>query len=288
VRIQAPSFHCPDLPAEGVPEGNIWRDNAGCVSAFLFRSHGESGISFPRFAAYIFPEAQASQERIPIVIAPTPSATREQLIDQLMRNVVPLLLQSRGIQVLHASAIRLRGGVVGLCGRSFSGKSTLAYALRMRGYEVCADDSLLISATYQGVQALDGLPAKLRLRADANKYFGVVDGACLTATDTMKDEFDVYLPELHGSPLRALYLIHRSNEQLRVWSCDRLNGHQALKQVLAMANYYKLAEIFERRRVSENCLNVVGKVPIYNCRYRNGFNFIEDVVDEIDRSLSGF
>src|SRR5262245_46895155 len=152
VRIETSSAQGLALPAGNVPEVNIWRDNVGRIAAFLFRSSAGLGICFPEFASYIFPEAEASQERIQIVIEPAAEVTRGRVIDHFMRNVVPLLLQSRGIQVFHASAIRFQDGVVGLCGRSFSGKSTLAYALAKRGHEVWADDSLLISATHQSVR----------------------------------------------------------------------------------------------------------------------------------------
>jgi hypothetical protein len=264
----------------------------GGVAAFLSRMSGGLGICFPKFAWYIFPEAEASQERIQIVIQPaaTPARAqvRAQVIDHLMRAVVPLVLQSRGIQVLHASAIRLKDGVLGLCGRSSSGKSTLAYALGKRGYEVWADDSLLISTTHRDVRTLRTPPVQLRLRPDSRKYFGEVDRVSLATTgDDVELEFSLKMNE---APLKALCLIHRISEkpQGAVWRCTRIYGHPAFTQILRLANYYNLAEIAEHRRISENCLNVASKVPIYNCRYRDGFDFIEDVVDEIEGSLARF
>src|SRR5262245_55935428 len=201
-----------------------------------------------------------------------------------MRNVVPLLLQSRGIQVFHASAIRFQDGVVGLCGRSFSGKSTLAYALARRGHEVWADDSLLISATHQSVRTLKTPPVQIRLRPDSRKYFGEVDRDSLL---TIGDDIELELSPKHEASLKALFLIHRTRERRRsAWCCKRLSGHSAFTRILRLANYYNLAEASEHRRISENCLSVASKVPIYDTVYRDGFDFIEDVVDEIEGSLA--
>jgi hypothetical protein len=286
VRIGAPSIHGPEMPSEDVPEGNIWRDNAGRVSAFLSGSCGEFRLCFPQFAAYIFPNVKC-QERVQIVIEPGPMTTREQLVDRLTRNVIPLLLQSRGIQVLHGSAVRVKDGVVGLCGRSFTGKSTLAYALGVRGYEVWADDALLISTTAEPVKSLKSPLLKLRLRPDARKHFGEIESSSFNGARN-EDEFELSLSEMKESPLKALYLIYRASnkEEDRVFRCNKLNGHKALKRILELANYYNLKDVFEYRRIVESCLSVVSRVPIYNCDYRGGFEFIQEVVDEFEQSFS--
>src|SRR5262245_12979639 len=193
------------MPPGIIPEVNIWRDNEGRVAAFLSPASDSLGICFPKVARYIFPPAESSQELISIVVEPAATATRAQILDQFMRNVVPLLLQSRGNRVLHASAIRFRDGVLGLCGRSFSGKSTLAHALGKRGYEVWTDDSLLISASDQHVWTLRTLPVQLRLRPESREYFGEFDPPPVeAATDNSELEFFLRTEE---APLRALCFI---------------------------------------------------------------------------------
>src|SRR5512134_3155557 len=53
-------------------------------------------------------------------------------VSRAYRDALPLVLQARGSEVLHASAVLGPRGVVALCGASGSGKSTLAYALGRR------------------------------------------------------------------------------------------------------------------------------------------------------------
>src|SRR5262245_28546987 len=94
VRIDAGPAQVRAVPAPDVPEVNIWRDRKGSIAAFLFCSPDGVGICFPEFASYTFPEAEAKQERIHIKIEPMTAVTKPQVIDHLIRAVIPLLLQS--------------------------------------------------------------------------------------------------------------------------------------------------------------------------------------------------
>ena len=89
-----------------------------------------------------------------------------------MRSVLPLVVQARGTQVLHASAVTGPAGVVALCGVSTSGKSTLAAALMARGHEVVADDALAFRVEGGEATALT-LPFRLRLRSSSAEALGL-------------------------------------------------------------------------------------------------------------------
>jgi hypothetical protein len=80
-----------------------------------------------------------------------------------LSSVLPLVVQSRGREVLHASAVAGPSGVVVLCGPSGAGKSTLAGALAMRGHELVADDALPFQVSDGAAVALP-LRFSLRLR----------------------------------------------------------------------------------------------------------------------------
>ena len=49
-----------------------------------------------------------------------------------------------GREVLHGSAVHLPWGILCICGASGVGKSTLAVALSRHGYEIVADDDILL------------------------------------------------------------------------------------------------------------------------------------------------
>ncbi len=77
--------------------------------------------------------------------------------------VVPLLLAERGDLALHAAAVRTAAGAVAFCGDSGAGKSTTAWALARRGYEVLAEDGCVIDAAAAAPHVWPGL-AGVRLR----------------------------------------------------------------------------------------------------------------------------
>ena len=72
--------------------------------------------------------SRASGEKSGIVSLVKPGVSPDAIEETFERGVLPLALQARGIQVLHASGIETPQGVVAFCARSQTGKSTLAYA----------------------------------------------------------------------------------------------------------------------------------------------------------------
>jgi len=57
----------------------------------------------------------------------------DSVLDAFRRAVLPMALQARGLEVLHASAVRTPRGVLALCAVAETGKSTLACGLSQRG-----------------------------------------------------------------------------------------------------------------------------------------------------------
>ena len=75
-----------------------------------------------------------------IVVDPDPGAAERTVVGVVTGLAMGILLHQRGLLVLHASAIAVRGSVLVILGDPGSGKSTLAAALHGRGHEVLSDD----------------------------------------------------------------------------------------------------------------------------------------------------
>jgi hypothetical protein len=279
-RIERPAGPGPILPTEEIPEPRIWHDNTGGIAAYVLCSNGTCQICFPGFASYAF-EGGATDNPVRMVVRPARETTRQQAIDRLRRNVVPLLLQARGFQLVHASAVRLRDGVVGLCGASFSGKSTLAAALAKFGLEIWADDSLLVCLEHDVPMVLKTPDVQLRLRSDSKAFFGKLDSGQPDLDDSANIELSFRCMDM--APLEALYLIRRDGnmDQSILLKSERILGHQAFTEILRQANYFNLEETKERRRLSEICLTIARAVPIYNFCYCDGFSFLDSVAEKL-------
>lgn len=96
-------------------------------------------------------------------IAGTPHQTiRHLLLDQ----VIPLVLNLRGGEALHAGAVATRHGACAFVGASGAGKSTLVASLAQQGCALLADDCLALEETPEAVWAVPSYQA-LRLWPDA-------------------------------------------------------------------------------------------------------------------------
>jgi hypothetical protein len=91
--------------------------------------------------AFAIPRGQGCIE-----VDPEPGAGEAAVEEALLGPALALAFARRGIFVLHASAVVLRGGVVGFLGESGAGKSTLARLLVEAGEDtaLAADDLLAV------------------------------------------------------------------------------------------------------------------------------------------------
>jgi len=87
-------------------------------------------------------------ERIEVVNAPTASAT---LVEQVLLGTafaVAMMQQQRFC--LHGAVLSRNGRTIAFCGDSGEGKSTLAVALSLAGWQVLTDDLALMQSTTAG------------------------------------------------------------------------------------------------------------------------------------------
>src|SRR5207244_4432658 len=125
----------------------------------------------------------------------------------------PIILQAIGWEALHASAVLIDQGVVGFCGVSESGKSTLAHALSRLGCPHLADDSLLLD--FGGPTALSRpvvelLPFNARLRLPARAFFGLPDPAPGLPASTSTPPGSIAPSSPSELKLSALFVLDRN------------------------------------------------------------------------------
>ncbi len=146
------------VPGADAADGPVarWDANDGHV-LYGYRAGGYGWVSIPGVAHYRFDAAGD-------VVASPDGGSDEAIEDAWLRSVLPLVLQARGTQVLHASAVVGAAGAVALCGVSTSGKSTLAAALATTaGTRLVADDALPFDLE-DGQAVAHPVPFRLRLR----------------------------------------------------------------------------------------------------------------------------
>ena len=176
------------LPADAETAVAEWSTNAG-VTLVGYRAGGFGWIVARGLASYRF-----SVEG-PVIGCPD-GGDESRIQAVWLSSVLPLVVQARGTQVLHASAVAGGNGIVALCGASGAGKSTLAGALMQRGHQLVADDALPFHA--DGARAVGHpLPFSLRLRAGSAAMLEIDERSLPTAPAAT-------------SPLKALAILNPS------------------------------------------------------------------------------
>jgi len=87
-----------------------------------------------------------------ILVEPADGAADEDVRAYLLSPIFSALCHQAGMYALHASAVRVGGGVAAFVGNTRAGKSTLAAGLAKRGYSVIADDICLLDTRTEGAE----------------------------------------------------------------------------------------------------------------------------------------
>jgi len=267
----------PDLWRPGAAEPEPWFSAEGRIFAYSSMRDGQFWIQWPERATFCF-DSQAEEVRA-LPHSPFPP---EWLLDTYYRSVLPLVMQVRGWDVLHASAVRGPRGVIAVCGRSGSGKSTLACGLNQRGYALWADDDVVFGTSPHGVQTAP-LPFRLRLRPASAAYFGRSPAGAGPVAGN-----DSFTPvRLEPVALAAVYVIERAgdSELAAPIEIGRLSPGRALLAVFDHGYCFSLRDMERKRRTMRQYLNLAAEVPVYAVRFQPGWNRLRAVVDGLDQLL---
>jgi hypothetical protein len=245
-----------------------WLDTDGQVAAYGGSVGGRYWMVLPNVGSFSFDDAG---ETVDAYAGETVSA--ETVDDAFRRIVLPMAIQVRGRQVLHASGVAGADGVVALCAVSETGKSTLAYGLASHGFTVWADDAVAFEPNGAGVTALP-LPFALRLRPQSAEYFGAHPGG------------EVVVPA--SAPLAAVCVLERGTggNDAEPVAIERVEQADAFALVLAHAYSFTLEDEEKKAALVQAYLNLVARVPVLRVRLREGLDQLPRILDALASALA--
>src|SRR5829696_6052636 len=188
----------PDVAGSDVADVEVWRDHDGTVLAYGHIVDGLHWMYLPGLASFCF-----GQDVEGVMALPHWPVREDLILDTYYRTVLPMALQVRGLEVLHASAVLTPRGVVALCAVSGTGKSTVAFGLSQRGWPLWADDAVVFETSESGARAIP-LPFGTRLRPAAAAFFKKY-----TEQDIVVAPPRPYLGEEQRVPLATLLILNR-------------------------------------------------------------------------------
>ena len=250
-----------------------WRDHEGVIYAYGQVHENEHWMHMPGLASFRF-----SSHGDDMAVAVTNAEPDETLLDAYRRRVLPMAVQVRGREVLHASAIRGPAGVVTFCGTTKSGKSSIAFGLSQRGYPLWADDMVAFEVSDRGAVGVS-LPFRPRLRKSAAELLGV------DATTQTFPRHDATAPGADKAPLAIVCVLRKEAAAALPVAVRRLSSSDAFATVLDHACCF-LPQAAERKRLMvRHYLELVAVTPIYEICFRPGLTNFPLVLDAVERLL---
>jgi hypothetical protein len=202
-------------------------------------------------------------------------ARTDLVLDAYRRRILPMAVQVRGREILHASAVRSAAGVVGLCGEPQTGKSTIAFGLSRRGYALWSDDAFAFELNEDRAYSIS-LPFELRLRPRSRSFFELQTLPIESTTEeAMSSCYD-------KAPIALICTLRRADDQADRVQVRRLPFAEAFSAVLSHACWFSFVDDADKRRVIGNYMELVTTTPIYDVSFKSGLENLAQVLDAIE------
>lgn len=257
------------LPDPRDPLVQTWRDYNGQPCAYAYTLQDEYWLHVPNVASFRFNRTTSD-----ITAIPEASARHEKIQDIFSRVVLPIALHTKGMEVLHASAIVTDAGLVTFCAMADTGKSTTAYALSKRGYQQWADDAVPFEIEKDRVTAVS-LPFGIRLDPEAEDF--------LSASKTTAKKI---FPNATRIPIAALIVLKRkenlNSENSSEVMVATLPPPRAFRSVLLHGHFFNLKSPDLMRQMVSNYMKLTSLVPVYEVTFSPGFEKLSLLLDRLE------
>ena len=230
-----------------------WEDNDRRLIATGGGSPDDWWVHWHGLATFRFGKAGSVSARL------VDPAFEPQVRDIFSRAIVPMALLARGFEALHASAVIAARGVVGLCGLSGTGKSTLAMALSIHaGLSHFADDALVYGVA-------GGEPIALRIpfpvRVEAAARVAADNGGTSPPSAGHTDRRELW---------RIYQLVRDQSLDPSFPSFAPVPSENRFTLLLSHAHPFDLAGPHRRRQFVENVMALARQVDVWECRFAPG------------------
>jgi hypothetical protein len=242
---------------------------------------GEACLFYEDVGAFLVREGRE------IIIEPLPGVEERVLRLHLLGSVMALLLHQRGLLVLHASAVAIRGEAVAFLGEPRRGKSTTAAAMHLRGYGIVADDAVAVDFGDTGSPIVfPGFP-QLKLWPEAITWMGDIP----ETLPLVHPRFEKRARHITGSfsqialPLRRLYVLDEGTQQ----EVEQIRPQEAFVELVRHSHAARLAHLLEATGTASlhfrQCVRLVDRVLVYRLKRKLSLAALPDLVKLVEADL---
>ena len=255
-----------------------WRLSNGEITISCARLEEDYFLRFPELADFWI-SREGDQIECFFIPGTSEETIRHLLIDQL----IPRLVAHQGRIVLHASAIKMKGGMIAFLGESGWGKSTLATSFYEHGYPLLTDDCLLLKPE---IRRIVGVPSYSGARLWSDSLEAVVnDKSSVHPMAHYSSKKRLIFPnnlknKVFQLPLTAIFVLKSPDEskELNNVTVVPLRG---AKMIMELVKHSFHLDVTDRDKISTQfeTLGAVTKtsLPIYLLSYPREHTLLESV-----------
>ncbi len=256
------------------PNGELW--------ASFLKVRGSYLLRFNNLADFF-----VSQNGRKILCKPYPQTPSNTIRHLFLDQVIPLVINLRGKEALHASSVQTPQGIVAFVGEAGSGKSTLAASFLNAQYPLVSDDCLALREKNGKILGIPGYPG-LRLWKDS--YKGLFGNNCKSrpvAHYTTKRQVDI---EANGpmfcnspKPLVQIYdVVMNGKSRIKI---EPLSPREGFISLVKAAFRLDITDKKMLQRQFDFLQKVVSSVPIRRLSFPRDFSLLPAVQETIVNDL---
>lgn len=217
-----------------------------------------------------------------IATYPLPGVAWEVVELYLLGTAMGVIYHQRGIHPLHAACVARDDAAIALAGDSGEGKTTLAYAMTRRGYELLTDDVVPLTREQNGYVAHREKPVFKISQATAAHFSLPVEG--LAAINNLDSKY--YLPagdtQTNDCPLKVLVVLESDADcqapelekvpRLQTIACIRSHTYRSLLVPL----------LWGEEAFLKQSMQLAATIDVWRLTRPRSLQYLEATADAID------
>jgi hypothetical protein len=205
----------------------------------------------------------------------------------LLGQVLAVALVRRGLEPLHAAAVRVGDAAIAFLGDCTFGKSTLLASFAHAGFRVLTDDMLILQPRSGALYARPG-SGRIKLLPDSARRFlaDIPDSEPMTPMTTKRSFLlDELRRQTASLPLRLLYVLPNPDERDQTGSASIRPASQAEMacELLKSSFTIHLVDRARLERQFDHAATVAAGVRGFWLNYPGGLDRVADVRDAVVR-----
>lgn len=216
-----------------------------------------------------------------VLIDPQAGVEREEFSPFITGAILAILLNQRGILVLHASAVIINGEAVAFLGDKGAGKSTLAAYLQKQGHGLISDDLAPIILGNEKVQISPGYP-RIKLWADSVKSVGL-DWDTLPPISKFIDKRSYHCFDGFSTKpvnLSRIYILVEGSA-IEIKRLELAKAFIEITRNIYLGRYLQITR--QNADYFRQCKAVVSAVPVFSLKRPHDHKTLSEVASKIEK-----